>query len=102
MNTSRHDGPMRQLLRAMRTPAATKFAPLVGLFIGAAGGLVYFAFAQLFVSSIALLPAMLASTVLTSETRSHAPATLFEVLSQVFYLLFKYAVLLALSAAKLP
>jgi cobalamin synthase len=93
---------MRQLLRAMRAPAVTKFAPLVGLFIGAVSGTVYWMSSQLWPSSIALLAAMLASALLTNETRTPAPASMLEVLCQVFYLLFKYAVLLALSAAKLP
>jgi cobalamin synthase len=102
MNSSPQHGAMRQLLQAMRVPAPTKFAPLVGLFIGAVSGAIYWLASQLWPSSIASLLAMLASTFLTSETRNYSPATLTEVLSQVFYLLLKYAVLLALSAAKLP
>jgi adenosylcobinamide-GDP ribazoletransferase len=102
VSISQRDNGMRQLLNAMRTPAPTKFAPLVGLFIGAVGGTAYWLAAQLWPTSIALVLAMLASAVLTNEMRDASGMSRWDVLRQVFYLLLKYNVLMALSAAKLP
>jgi adenosylcobinamide-GDP ribazoletransferase len=102
VNTSQRDNGMRQLLNAMRAPAPTKFAPLVGLFIGAVAGLVYWLAAQLWPANIALVLSMLSSALLTNEVRNTAGMNRSEVLSQVFYLLLKYNALMALSAAKLP
>jgi cobalamin synthase len=92
---------VRQFFSALRVPAASRFAPLGGLCIGALCGAVYFATAQLWPSSIAVILAMLAGALLTQES-PRASATRLEVLSQVFYVLIKYNVLMALSAANLP
>ena len=93
---------MRQLLDAMRAPAATRLAPLVGLSIGAITGSLYWAAAQLWPSNVAVILSMLAGALLTNDLRQAAAASRIEVLSQLFYVLIKYNVLMALSAAKLP
>jgi cobalamin synthase len=89
------------LLDAMRAPAAGRFAPLAGLGVGAICGGIYWLAAQLWPSSVALILSMLAGALLTNDLR-RAAASRIEVLSQLFYLLLKYNVLMALSAAKLP
>jgi hypothetical protein len=101
MNASHPDGGMRQLLEAMRSPAPTRFASLVGLCIGAIGGALYWLAAQLWPSSIALSMSLLVVGFLTTELRL-AAALKLDVLSQIFYVLLKYNALMALSAAKLP
>ena len=63
------------MLSAMRAPAATKFAPLAGLFVGAIAGAVYWLAVQLWPSSIALVLPCLASALLTDDLRrAAAPA----------------------------
>jgi cobalamin synthase len=102
MSTTPRDQGIRQLLNAMRTPAPTKFAPLVGLSIGAFGGAAYWLSAQLWPSSIALVFCLLAGALLTNDLRDAGGASRLEILSQLFYVILKYNVLMALSAARLP
>jgi adenosylcobinamide-GDP ribazoletransferase len=78
--------------------AAAPFIPLVGALIGAVGGLVYWGASLIWPSSIAVVLAMFATTLLCAHTRAAAlgaPAFVFAVL-------IKYDALTALSAANLP
>lgn len=93
---------MRQFLSAMRAPAATKFAPLAGLGVGVIAGGIYWLAAQLWPSSVALILSVLAGALLTEDVRRAGAASRIEILSELFYFLLKYNVLMALSAAKLP
>lgn len=102
MSAAPRDHGIRQLLNAMRTPAPTKFAPLVGLSIGAVGGAAYWLGAQLWPSSIALVFCLLAGALLTNDLRDGGGASRLEILSQLFYVILKYNVLMALTAARLP
>lgn len=102
MSITPRDHGFRQLLNAMRTPAPTKFAPLLGLFIGAVGGAGYWLSAQLWPSSIALVFCLLAGALLTNDVRDAGAVTRLEILSQLFYVILKYNVLMALTAARLP
>ncbi len=102
MSGTPRDNGVRQFLSAMRVPTATRFAPLIGLSIGALSGAVYFAAVQLWPSSVAVILAVLAGALLTNGKLQAAVVTRGEMLSQVFYVLIKYNVLMALSAAKLP
>ena len=101
MNAVPPDSGMRQLLEAMRSPAPTRFAPLVGLAIGAVAGTVYWFAAELWPASIAVALGMLASALLTNDLRI-ASSTRLDLITQFFYLLLKYNALMAMSAAKLP
>jgi cobalamin synthase len=96
------DNGVRQFLSAMRVPTATRFAPLIGLGLGALSGAVYWLAVQLWPSSVAVMLSILAGALLTNEMLQVAAATRRDVLSQVFYVLIKYNVLMALSAANLP
>jgi adenosylcobinamide-GDP ribazoletransferase len=102
VSTTPRDNGLRQLLNAMRAPAPTKFAPLVGLFIGAIGAAAYWLGAQLWPSSIALVFCLLAGALLTNDFGDAGGMSRLEVLSQLFYVILKYNVLMALTAAKLP
>jgi cobalamin synthase len=102
VNRAPRDNGVRQFLNAMRVPTATRFAPLVGLGIGALSGAVYWSAVQLWPSSIAVVLSILAGALLTNEMPQVAAASRLDVLSQVFYVLIKYNVLMALSAANLP
>lgn len=102
MSSAPRGNGMRQCLSAMRAPAATKFAPLAGLGVGAIAGGIYWLAVQLWPSSVALILSMLAGALLTDDLRRPAAPARVEVLSQLFYFLLKYNVLMALSAAKLP
>jgi hypothetical protein len=93
---------VRQLLSAMREPAVTKFAPLAGVACGAFAGSVYWLAAQLWPSSVALLLSMFLGALLTQDVRLAASSEGLDRFSLLFYVLLKYNVLLALSAAKLP
>jgi cobalamin synthase len=99
--TPREHG-VRQWLSAMRAPAVTKFAPLAGLACGVLSGIVYWLAVQLWPSSVALILSMLIGTLLTTDLRALEVAQGLETLGLLFYVLLKYSVLLALSAAKLP
>ena len=102
MSVTPRDSGIRQLLNAMRTPAPTKFAPLVGLFVGAIGGAAYWLGVQLWASSIALIFCLLAGVLLTNDLSESRGISRLEGLSQLFYVFLKYNVLMALTAAKLP
>jgi cobalamin synthase len=79
-----------------------RFASLTGLSVGALSGCVYWLAVQLWPSSVALMLSILAGTLLSNEMRQAASANRMEMLGQVFYVLIKYNVLMALSAANLP
>lgn len=102
MSGTPRDHGLRQYLSAMRTPAISKYAPLAGVACGALAGLVYWLAVQLWPSSVALILAMLVGAALSIDVRLAAAAAGLETLSLLFYILLKYNVLLALSAAKLP
>ena len=99
--TPRESG-VRQLLGAMREPAVTKFAPLAGVACGVFAGIVYWLAVQLWPSSVALILSMFIGALLTNDVRLAASGHGLERFSLLFYVLLKYNVLLALSAAKLP
>jgi adenosylcobinamide-GDP ribazoletransferase len=92
---------------------APRFTPLVGVFIGAVGGGVYWLAAQIWPTSIAVILSMLATTLLLSagssagagagagtDARSRAADT--GSVGFVFAILVKYNALMALSAANMP
>jgi adenosylcobinamide-GDP ribazoletransferase len=86
--------------------ATGPLAPLVGILIGALGGVVYWLASQLWPSSVALILAM-AATVFTApvfavKTFHATTATRFDVPAHMLLLFIKFNVLMALSAAKLP
>jgi adenosylcobinamide-GDP ribazoletransferase len=78
---------------------APRFTPLLGVFIGAGGGGVYWLAAQIWPASIAVILSMLATTLLSagSSTGTGAGSVGF-----VFAILVKYNALMALSAANVP
>jgi adenosylcobinamide-GDP ribazoletransferase len=86
------------LLRYAEPGAAAPFIPLVGALIGAVGGLVYWGAALLWPSSIAVVLAIFATSLLCARTRAAALGTP----TFVFAILIKYDALTALSAANLP
>lgn len=102
MSGAPRDNGVRQFLTAIRAPAATRSAPWAGLAIGALSGAVYWLSVQLWPSSIAVMLSILAGALLTNQMLQAAAASRTDVLSQVFYVLIKYNVLMALSAAHLP
>jgi hypothetical protein len=77
-------------------------APLGGALIGTLGAAIYWLAVQIFPASVALILAMTATALLTTELRAAPPATRFDLLCRVLCLLIKFNALLALSAAKLP
>jgi adenosylcobinamide-GDP ribazoletransferase len=100
---------------AVQPGAAARYVPLVGVLIGAVGGVVYWLGAQLWPTSIAVVLSMLATAVLpggthgsavseqpTGETTRNVGARGFGTVGFVFALLLKYNALMALSAASLP
>jgi cobalamin synthase len=93
---------VRQFLSALCAPGVTKFAPLTGIACGAVAGAVYWLAVQLWPSSVALILSMLTGALLADDMRRAAAARGIEMMSQLFYVLLKYNVLMALSAAKLP
>ncbi|HEX3949001.1 MAG TPA: hypothetical protein VHW95_04015 [Steroidobacteraceae bacterium] len=78
-----------------------QFAPLIGILVGALGGAIYWLAAQIWPSSVAVILAMSATALLTTEFRE-AAATRLDLIGRVLCLLIKYDALMALSAAKLP
>lgn len=94
MSSALRGNGVRQWMSAMRVPA--------GLAVGAVAGGGYWLAAQLWPSSVAVVLSILASALLTGELRAVAAASRLDVLGQVFYVLIKYNILMALSAAKLP
>lgn len=87
---------------------APRLAPLWGAATGAVGGALYWAGALIWPSSVAVVLAMLATTLLGARTAADARAEAFGAvggvgsLGFVFAVLIKYNVLMALSAANLP
>jgi hypothetical protein len=79
----------------------SQFAPLIGILIGALGGMIYWLAVQIWPSSVAVMLSMAATALLTTEFRGIA-ATRLDLLCRVLCLLIKYNTLMALSAAKLP
>jgi cobalamin synthase len=102
VSSAPRDNGVRELLRALRVPAATRFAALGGLGLGAVSGGVYWLAVQLWPSSVAVMLSILAGALLSNDMRQASSATRLDVLGQVFYVLIKYNVLMALSAANLP
>ncbi len=81
--------------------AAPPLLPLLGAAVGAAGGGVFWAGAQLWPASVAVILSMLATALLGAWLRpDQTPAQVTLVI--VFALLIKFNVLMALSAANLP
>jgi cobalamin synthase len=78
---------------------APRFTPLLGVFIGAAAGGVYWLAAQLWPTSIAVVLSMLATTLLSAGSSAGAGAGS---VGFVFAILVKYNALMALSAANVP
>jgi adenosylcobinamide-GDP ribazoletransferase len=78
---------------------APRFTPLLGVFIGAVGGGVYWLAAQLWPTSIAVILSMLATTLLSAGSSAGAGAGS---VGFVFAILVKYNALMALSAANVP
>jgi adenosylcobinamide-GDP ribazoletransferase len=78
---------------------APRFTPLLGVFIGAVGGGVYWLAAQLWPTSIAVILSMLATTLLSAGSSAGAGAGS---VGLVFAILVKYNALMALSAANVP
>ena len=81
--------------------ATGPLAPLLGIAIGALGGIIYWLAAQIWPSSVAVILSMAATALLTTEFRAIG-ATRLDLLGRVLCLLIKYNALMALSAAKLP
>ena len=79
---------------------APRFTPLVGVFIGAVGGGVYWLAAQIWPTSIAVILSMLATTLLLSAGSSAGAGA--GSVGIVFAILVKYNALMALSAANVP
>jgi hypothetical protein len=77
-----------------------QFAPLFGILIGALGGAIFWLAVQIWPSSVAVILAMSATALLTTEFG--LPATRLDLMARVLCLLIKYNALMALSAAKLP
>jgi adenosylcobinamide-GDP ribazoletransferase len=78
---------------------APRFTPLLGVFVGAIGGGVYWLAAQLWPTSVAVILSMLATTLLSTGASAGAGAGS---VGLVFAILVKYNALMALSAANVP
>jgi cobalamin synthase len=102
VSSAPRDHGVRALIRAMSVPEATRFAALAGLGLGALSGGVYWLAVQLWPSSVAVMLSILAGALLSNDMRQAATVTRLDVFSQLFYVLIKYNVLMALSAANLP
>jgi cobalamin synthase len=81
---------------------APRFTPLLGVFIGAVGGGVYWLAAQLWPTSIAVILSMLATAGMAAGAGPRVPAADSGLVSFVFAILVKYNALMALSAANVP
>ena len=79
---------------------APRLTPLLGVFIGAVGGGVYWLAAQIWPTSIAVILSMLATTLLLSAGSSAGAGA--GSVGFVFAILVKYNALMALSAANVP
>ncbi len=93
---------VRRYLSVLREPGVTKYAPLAGLGLGALAAVIYWLGVQLWPSSVALILSMLSAALLNDDMRRDAAASGIDTSIQVFYVLLKFNVLMALSAAKLP
>ncbi len=82
--------------------SAARLASLTGLGVGALSGGAYWLTVQFWPSSVALMLSILAGTLLSNDMRQTLAVNRIEVVSQVFYVLIKYNILMALSAANLP
>jgi hypothetical protein len=95
---------MNSQLRPLIT--APRFAPLLGVAVGAVGGGVYWSGAQLWPTSIAVILSMLATALISARvgaaavTGAHAVS--MGLLGFVFVVLIKYNALMGLSSASLP
>ena len=76
---------------------ASRFVPVVGACIGFIGAAVYWAGAQIWPTSIAVVLSMLAASLMTTRERPRPGAVYW-----VFVLFIKYNTLMALSAANVP
>ena len=91
---------------------APRFTPLLGVFVGAVGGGVYWLAAQLWPTSIAVILSMLATTLLSAGSSAgtgvaagagpRVSAADSGLVSFVFAIFVKYNALMALSAANMP
>ncbi len=90
-------------LRRLPWMAVPRFAPLLGVLIGAASGCVYWLGMQIWPASIAVVLSMVAAEILSApapESNGRTAALGMSVF--VFGVLVKYNALMALSAASLP
>ncbi len=99
--TARREGIARRSLSALRTPATSRLLPLVGALIGAASAAAFWLAAAVWPTSVAVILAMLVSTLLSDDIAGRARAGRVDALC-LFYVLLKYNLLMALSSAKLP
>jgi len=82
-----------------RAPA--RYLPLVGVLIGVVGGAVYWLAAQLWPSSVAVVLSLFAISLLSGNMNEYSVAKLSLLWTDLFVLLVKYNVLMALTAANL-
>ena len=87
-------------LQSMRRVPA-RYLPLVGILIGAIGGAVYWLAAQLWPSSVAVVLSLFAIALLSGNMSENSFAKLSLLWTDLFVLLVKYNVLMALTAANL-
>ena len=78
-----------------------RYLPLVGVLIGVIGGTVYWLAAQLWPSSVAVVLALFAIALLSGNMSENSFAKLSLLWTDLFVLLVKYNVLMALTAANL-
>jgi cobalamin synthase len=102
MSVPQQDDLVHQMLRAMRSPAASKTTPLIGACVGALCGGVYWLSAEVWPTSIAIVLSLLCGVLLTHDAVGAAALKRGEFFTQLFYVLVKYNALMALSAANLP
>jgi adenosylcobinamide-GDP ribazoletransferase len=75
---------------------------VVGALIGLSGGAVYWLAMQLWPTSVAVILAMAMTTLASVSAGAAWPGGGRDSFSQALYLMIKYSILMALSAAKLP
>ncbi len=78
-----------------------RFAPWVGALIGLSGGAVYWLAVQVWPTSVAVILAMAMTTLGSVAAGPAWPGGGRQSFSQALYLMIKYSILMALSAAKL-
>jgi adenosylcobinamide-GDP ribazoletransferase len=93
----------RQTVLALRSTrlVPARYLPLVGILIGAIGGAVYWLAAQLWPSSVAVVLSLFAIALLGGNMSENSFAKLSLLWTDLFVLLVKYNVLMALTAANL-